>query len=141
MTDPSQNPTGLNFHHVGLLVESISEALVHYTALFGEDRISAPVIVRSQKVRVCFIRIGPGQFLELVEPLADDSAVSGLLKKRIGYYHMAYTVDLLPPTVERMEQLNYKAMEYFESEAFPGQKCIFLVTPEGHLVELIGKVS
>ncbi|MCB9425707.1 MAG: VOC family protein [Flavobacteriales bacterium] len=130
----------LEFHHTGLLVSNIKESLPHYSDIFSLENISDIYTIESQKVKVCFIKNGLNSHLELVEPICEDSMVSGLLKKRIGYYHIGYLTNDVENTITKLEALNYKSMPIFESEAFEGRKCGFLFTPEGHLVEVIEKV-
>jgi len=38
----------LKFHHVGLIVRDIDEAILHYKALFGNDSVSIVYFVKSQ---------------------------------------------------------------------------------------------
>jgi hypothetical protein len=33
--------------------------------------------------------------------------------------------------------MNYKTLDIFDSEAFEGKRCVFLFSPEAHLIELI----
>ncbi len=128
--------TALTFHHTGLLVDNLEEAIGHYTLVFGPKNISAIFDISSQKVRVCFVNVTPGVYLELVEP-GPDAPMASLLRRKAGYYHVAYKVNNIHQTVEELEKINYKTLQYFNSEAFNGRLCIFLFTPEGHLVELI----
>jgi methylmalonyl-CoA epimerase len=127
----------LNFHHVGLLVENLEFSINHYSKLFGEHNISKIYKINSQKVNVCFVKLGDATFIELVEPIGEDSVVSKLLKKRISYYHVGYKVSDILAEVKKLEELNYKAMDLFNSEAFKGKRCIFLFNPDAHLIELI----
>jgi methylmalonyl-CoA/ethylmalonyl-CoA epimerase len=127
----------LKYHHVGLLVESIEESIEHYSALFGKFNVSDIFVIQSQKVKVCFVKNAHDSYIELVQPLGEDSVVAKLLKKRMSYYHLGYKVANIENAVTELEQLNYKPMEYFNSEAFNGKRCIFLFTPETHLIELI----
>jgi catechol 2,3-dioxygenase-like lactoylglutathione lyase family enzyme len=127
----------LEFHHTGLLVESIERSLDHYSQIFGLKNISKIHFIKSQGVKVCFIKNGESCFLELVEPIGEDSKVFKMLKKRISYYHIAYKVKHIEKTIKSLEDLNYKAIEVFNSEAFNNKKCAFLFTPDAHLVELI----
>lgn len=129
----------LTFHHVGLLVENMEESISHYSAVFGKQNISKVIEVNSQHVNVCFVNISNNNFIELVNPLGENSIVSKLLKKKIGYYHMAYKVEDIKFAVKKLEDLNYKAMDFFHSEAFENKLCVFLFSPEGHLIELIEK--
>jgi methylmalonyl-CoA/ethylmalonyl-CoA epimerase len=132
--------TGLNilsFHHVGLLVESIEDSIVQYAALFGSDSISNITTIESQKVKVCFVKISEASFIELVQPTDNESVVYKLLKKRMNYYHMGYKVSGIESAVDKLEKLNYKRLQFFNSEAFEGKRCIFLFTPDAYLIELI----
>jgi len=135
----SANINLLEFHHVGLLVDSLEASVHHYAALFGKENISDVTQIHSQRVNVCFVKIAPERFIEIVEPIGEGSPVYKLLKKRISYYHIGYKVDDIAGTVTKLEGLNYKPMTYFNSEAFGGKKCIFLFSPEAHLIELIEK--
>jgi len=109
----------------------------HYAKLFGMESVSSAIFIKSQKVKVCFIKNGANSFIELVMPTHEDSVVYNLLKRRFSYYHLGYKVKNLLLAVGELEQLNYKALEPFNSEAFEGRKCIFLHTPDSHLIELI----
>ena len=127
----------LNFHHVGLLVENIKSSLLHYTELFGVQNISNVYEITSQKVKICFVKVGDDIYIELVEPIGEESVVYKLLKKRISYYHVGYKVSNILVEVKKLEKLNYKAMDFFNSEAFDGKRCVFLFNPDAHLIELI----
>ncbi|MFH1119577.1 MAG: VOC family protein [Bacteroidota bacterium] len=129
----------LCFHHVGVLVDDIGNAVKHYSDLFGENSISRIIKVESQKVNVCFVRVADESFIELVEPYSEESVVSKLQKKRVTYYHIGYKVESITDAVSELEQMEYRPMEYFFSEAFEGKRCIFLFSPDAHLIELIEK--
>lgn len=127
----------LTFHHIGIAVNSIEEAVENYKNLFGAESISAVYPITSQLVNVCFVNMGNGSFIELVEATSEDSSIHRLRKKGYTYYHMAYLTPHIEQSVEQLIALNYKAMEFFNSEAFAGKRCIFLFSPEAHLIELI----
>ncbi|HRH58747.1 MAG TPA: VOC family protein [Chitinophagales bacterium] len=128
---------GLTFHHVGLLVDNIEDSINHYITLFGEENVSKVFRIESQQVKVCFVKVGVESYIELVEPMHESSVVYKLLKKRVSYYHIGYKVQDIIASINRLEALNYKPMDLFYSEAFDGKRCIFLFTPEAHLIELI----
>jgi len=127
----------LSFHHVGILVESIENSATQYSELFGKANISGITTIASQKVKVCFVKISEASFIELVEPIDQESVVYKLLRKRVNYYHIGYKVADILFAVSKLEQLNYKALDFFNSEAFDGKRCIFLFTPDAYLIELI----
>ena len=127
----------LEYHHTALVVKNMQQAIGDYAVLFGKDKISAIYAVTTQKVNVCFVETGINTYLELVEPATPDAPVISLLKKQHTYYHIGYKVKDIYKTVACLEEQNYKAMAYYNSEAFGGKTCIFLFTPLGHLIELI----
>jgi hypothetical protein len=127
----------LLFHHTGIAVDSIVCSLVHYRKIFGSDKISEIFSIASQKVNVCFIEVAPGVYLELIEAMGDDSSIHRMRKKGISYYHVAYITKTIEETVSKLVELNFKPMEYFNSEAFENKRCIFLFSPEAELIELI----
>lgn len=131
------NEFKLQFHHTGIAVSSIEEAKKSYTLLYPNAEFSAIYTIDSQAVNVCFLQVGPSAYLEFVEPINDTSGIHRLLKKGISYYHTAYLCDRLEEAVTSLETNHYKSLGYFHSEAFNGKRCIFLITPEGHLIELI----
>lgn len=125
------------FHHTGMAVDSIEETLVYYKQLFGEDKISQVFEVSSQGVNVCFVEVAPNCFLELVEAANEESSINRMRRKGVSYYHVAYKVSNIESCVAELENLNFKAMDYFHSEAFDNLRCIFLYTPDAQLIELI----
>lgn len=127
----------LNFHHVGTLVEDMNVAVQNYTNIFGKESASEVIRVASQQVDVCFIKVGNSSYIELVHPYSSESKVFNMLKKRVTYYHIGYKVEDIESAVAKLEAQEFKAMEYFSSEAFEGKRCIFLFSPDAHLFELI----
>lgn len=127
----------LEYHHTGLVVKSIPVSVDHFSQVFGADNISQVFRINSQAVDVAFVKNGPETFLELVQPWDEKSSTYNLLKKRFSYYHVGYKVEDIHQSIAFLESLNYKALEVFKSEAFDGSKCVFLFSPEAHLVELM----
>lgn len=129
----------LTLHHIGIAVNSIDESVEHYQTLFGEGSISKKYYIASEQVNVCFINIGRDTFIELVEATSEDSGIARLRRKGYTYYHMAYLVNNIEESVYGLVSMNYRAMSFFNSEAFGGKRCIFLFSPDSHLIELIEK--
>jgi len=127
----------LKLHHIAVVVENIQESMANYAVLFGKENISEVMTVDTSKVLLCLIKIADEVFLELVQPMGEESSVYNLLKKRTSYYHMAYKVKDIHDTVARLEKLNYKPLNFFKSSVFQGKLCIFIYTPEAHMIELI----
>ncbi len=129
----------LKLNHIGCLVNNIEEATDTYKAMFGEQSIGKKIFISSEKVYICFIKIGDSAYLELIQPTDESSTVWQLKKKGITYYHIGYISDDFSNTIKSLEQLNFKQLSCFKSEAFNQKRCSFLISPEGHLMEVIEK--
>lgn len=127
----------LEFHHTGCAVKSIDESIVHYRELFGPENIEKKILISSQSVYVCFIKIAPDRYLELIEPSNETSSLNRMLKKNINYYHIGYWVNNMEATIAHLESINCKHISTFNSEAFNDRKCAFMCLPDGCLIELI----
>ncbi|OFY98531.1 MAG: hypothetical protein A3K10_01650 [Bacteroidetes bacterium RIFCSPLOWO2_12_FULL_31_6] len=148
----------LTFHHTGIVVDNIDEVAENYKSIFGENSISKKYYVATQGVNVCFISVGSGVYLELVESATDNSLVSKLRRKGQTYYHVGYLTNDIEESFQLLSSLNYMPLElfksieetspsplknepsdFFKSEAFEGKRCVFLLSPDGHLIELVEK--
>jgi hypothetical protein len=125
----------MRFHHMGCVVKSIAAALPAYRAM--SSNIGEPILVASQKVRVCFVELSPGSFLELVEPASADSKVNSLLRESFTYYHAGFLVDDFDEAVRELVSQGATPLDAFHSEAFGGRRCQFFFNAALHLIELI----
>lgn len=125
------------FHHTGLIVKNIEKSKIHYGVMFSPNKFSKTYFISSQNVNVCFMEVGENIFVEFVEPVGDNSVIATVIKKKINYYHIGYKVSSVDKAVETLCDQNFKLLETFHSEAFNGNKCAFLYSPELHLIELI----
>lgn len=127
----------LTLHHVGCLVENISAALETYAGTHTLSEIPTPVTVSSQKVRVCFLPVGNGTFLEFVEPDPTNAFLLKMLRKGTSYYHVGYFCEDLDQAVQSFVTAGAHELTRFQSEAFEGRCCVFLITAQQQMVELI----
>ena len=127
----------LTLHHVGCLVENIPAALAAYPEACFAAGASEPVLVRSQKVRVCFLPSGNGTFIEFVEPEKDNVSLIRMLRRGVTYYHAGYFCRDLEECVRDFLAAGARELTRFASEAFEGRQCVFIVTPQRQMIELI----
>jgi catechol 2,3-dioxygenase-like lactoylglutathione lyase family enzyme len=121
-------------HHVGCAVHRIEESRDAYAAAFGLVRSTRAIDVLSQHVKVSFVELAKGFYLELIAPLDDQAKLGSFL--RVGFYHLCFLVDDLDATRERLQARRYVPLPVFRAEAFDGHRCQFLVSPQQHLVEI-----
>lgn len=127
----------LTLHHVGCLVENMSAALETYAGTFKLTDVAAPVFVSSQKVHVCFLPAGNGTFIEFVQPEPDNTFLQKMLHKGTSYYHVGYVCADLEQSVQSFIAAGAHELTRFQSEAFAGRCCVFLITAQQQIIELI----
>lgn len=124
------------FHHIGLACHAIEAETPHITALGyipEGELIEDPI----QKVRLLFM-VGPGPRLELIEPTAAASPVSGVLKRGQKFYHMAFECAAFDEKLVELTRAGYLQLGTpVPAVAFGMRKIVFLLSPAMALVEVI----
>jgi hypothetical protein len=131
----------IHLHHVGCLVQTVEGALPGYAALGYKVSGEAGVSLASQKVRVCFLSAGSGTLIELVQPAEDNRFLRRMLGKGVNFYHLGFLCSDLGLTLDAMTSQGGRVLIRFESEAFEGRECVFVLTPLGQMMELIQAAS
>jgi len=93
----------LKLHHIGIVVPKIEDSLGELTKFFQFETISVPSLIGTQKVNVCFLKIGE-PFLELIEPAEEDSPVSTFVRNGGGFHHLCFEVKDLHKKIGEMVQ-------------------------------------
>ena len=91
--------TFMKLHHVGIVVNNIQESLGELKRYLNFETVSAIMPVDSQKVNICFMKIGE-PFLELIEPASQDSAISEFARSGGGIHHICYEVKNIESELE-----------------------------------------
>ncbi len=87
--------------HVGVAVEDIDAGLALYGESFGMPLVHRET-VEDQGVEAALLDVGDGH-VELLSPLGPDTAVGKYLAKNgPGLHHVAYAVDDIDATLERL---------------------------------------
>lgn len=124
-------------HHIGCAVRSIEASLKTYRDVFGLTKISRIYSLDDMGINACFVELGNGMFLELIEPRGKNSVINTYLKKGINYYHLGYRVRNVDKVVAELLEKDFKEILSVNSPAFNNRKCVFLYTPELQMVEFI----
>jgi methylmalonyl-CoA/ethylmalonyl-CoA epimerase len=94
----------MKLHHVGIVVSNIQDSLGELEKYFTFESTSIPTLVGSQKVNVCFLKVGQ-PYIELIEPASNDSPVTSFLNKNGGgFHHLCFEVDNIHNIVDEMEK-------------------------------------
>jgi len=81
----------MQLDHIGIAVRSLAESAEAFAALIG----IAPEDIRTREVAAEKVRVAEfeldGMAIELMEPMSDDSPISGFLAKRgQGVHHLCF---------------------------------------------------
>lgn len=127
------------FHHIGVAVPKLQEAIPSYRDLFGYQLTSGPVDDPIQKVSVCFLSRGQGDpVIELVAPMGPGSPVVGTLKKGGGVYHVCYQVPDIRASIKQLINKGcYLISGPDPAMAFNQREIAWLMTGANLLIELL----
>lgn len=95
--------TFMKLHHIGIVVNSIQESLGGLKRYLNFETTSTIMPVGSQKVNICFLKIGE-PFLELIEPSSPDSAISEFAKSGGGIHHLCFEVKDIQSELESLSR-------------------------------------
>lgn len=127
------------FHHVGVAVRDMQQAIPIYKNLFSYDLVSGPFDDPIQNVSVCFLSRGEGDpAIELVAPLGPNSPVDRVLKKGGGTYHICYEVPDIEAAITHLrDQGSFLLSGPVPAVAFEMRPIAWLLTEVDLLVELV----
>lgn len=130
----------MRFHHVGIAVQNINEAIQAYEVL-GYSKTSGVIIDPIQKVQLCFLDKDESPTLELVAAISSESPVTNILAKSGPTpYHNCFEVDDLIESVASLKQWGYRRLSAIvPAIAFGNRKICFLYHKEIGLIELLEK--
>ncbi len=113
--------------HIGIAVKSIQKV---------EPNIKS-IADHVQKVKVAFININ-GADIELVEPLGNDSPVTGILEKGQSFYHLCFSVKNIDEAIVEARRNGFHCIaKPVEAAAFNEKKIAWLFNKNFGLFELI----
>ena len=124
--------------HIAIVVPSIAEARPLYEGALGMPG-GEPEYVADQKVNVLVVRAGRTR-IELVEPAADDSPVTGFLAKRGGgLHHLAYRVDDVQVAIDALKERGMRMIDEAPRPGAHGTRIAFVhpKSTSGVLTELV----
>ena len=128
----------MELDHVGIAVPSLTEAQLQWEPLVG-GRATAPELIESQRVRVCFVEVGP-LHLEFLEPTEAQSPVGRFLADRGGgLHHVAFRVPDVDAMLRALAGQGYRLVDRVARPGARGRRVGF-VHPKstgGALVEFV----
>ena len=131
----------LSLHHYGFLTIDTAAWLAENELVFGKPyKVFDTIKISSQKVNITFVQQSATSTLtELVEPSQDNSALQKMMGKGITIYHTGYLAAAggFDNTLACFVEKGAHALPAFHSEAFGGKRCVFVITRNMGMIEII----
>jgi methylmalonyl-CoA epimerase len=137
--------------HIGFVVENIIKVKELF-GIIGLDTGTEAVVNPLQKVSASFVNVGERDniYIELLEPVSDDSPISNFLQKRGGgLHHLCFEVDDIEKTTQELNAKGFRMVvppedcaaydENLKRECQDSTKIAFFIISKGVLIELIEK--
>jgi methylmalonyl-CoA/ethylmalonyl-CoA epimerase len=128
----------LNVHHTALAVRDLDAAIARFSALYNVSPLYRERI-ESQGVEEAMIPVG-GSFVQLLQPLSDDSPVGRFIDKRgEGLHHVAFQVADIEAALAHLDEQGAELVDA-EPRIGGGGHRIAFVHPRsfgGALIELV----
>jgi methylmalonyl-CoA/ethylmalonyl-CoA epimerase len=128
----------LNLDHVGIAVSDLDAALAGYRDRYGVEPLYREV-VEAQGVEEAMIPVG-GSFVQLLQPLGDDTPVGRFLEKRgEGLHHVAFMVASIETALEHMREQGARLIDENPRPGGRGARIAFVHPSDlgGTLIELV----
>jgi methylmalonyl-CoA/ethylmalonyl-CoA epimerase len=111
--------------HIGIAVEDIDAGIELYEKSF-EMELGLRETVEEQGVEAALLNVGEGH-VELLAPLGPDTPVGKYLNKRgAGLHHVAYAVDDIDTTLERLAATGVELIDAKARVGIGGSRVAFL---------------
>jgi methylmalonyl-CoA/ethylmalonyl-CoA epimerase len=128
----------LNIHHTALAVHDLDAAIARFGGQYGVAPLYRET-VESQGVEEAMLPVG-GSFVQLLQPLSDDSPVGRFLEKRgEGLHHIAFQVADIEAALAHLKERGAELVDAEPRIGGGGHRVAF-VHPRalgGTLVELV----
>ena len=127
----------LRVHHIGYLVKKIESAIRAFQNL-GYETVQDTIYDEIRKVNICFLE-KDGYCIELVSPAAEDSVVSGLLKKfKNSPYHICYETTDIETAAGELAANGFIAIDSpTPAPALENRRVVFLTNAAIGMIELL----
>ena len=119
------NKSKMKIHHIGIIVNNIQDSLGEFSKFINFDETTIPTLVGSQKVNVCFMKIGELR-IEFIEPIGNESPVKRALEEGGGFNHICFEVDDLSETINDIVKKGGRLI-VSPVEGFEGKKIAFVL--------------
>jgi hypothetical protein len=124
-------------HHIGIIVNSIDDAVHQYSLFHPQATCSEKYYVKSQGVTVLFFHAAADIVFEFIEETDPTSSISTFKKRGYHFYHLGYKTSNYEQSLVALEEAGYKIFDEIISEAYQNKRVRFVLSPESHWLEII----
>jgi len=114
----------MKIHHIGIVVKKIEDSLGEFLKFIDFDETTIPTLIGTQKVNVCFMKLGELR-IEIIEPVGDDSPVKKFLEKGGGFHHICFEVENISDAIDEIVKKGGRLI-VSPIEGFEGRKIAFV---------------
>ena len=128
----------LNLDHVGIAVRNLDHALDIYRERYRVEPLYRET-VESQGVEEAMIPVG-GSFVQLLQPLAEDTPVGRFLESRgEGLHHVAFVVSSIDAALDHLREEGARLVDETARPGGRGTRIAFVHPADlaGTLIELV----
>jgi len=130
----------MKMHHIGILTKDIRSGIRHHEALFNIRPTTEIVEDPIQKVSLVLLsgQSMAGTYLELIQPLTDDSPVSNIVKRGMPLYHLCFEVEDIEEALEKTRISGSIIISGpTPAKLFNGRRIAFVYGPDHYVVEFL----
>jgi len=129
--------------HIGIAVNSLDDAIKVYRDVLGLELVEVEE-VPEEKVKVAMFKAGDS-YIELLEPLSEDSAIAKYLQKRgEGIHHIAIGVEDVEKLTGELKERGVRVIYDKPKVVSGGTRKINFIHPKathGVLLEIVERLK
>ncbi|WP_066399289.1 VOC family protein [Neobacillus mesonae] len=144
----------IGFIHSGITVKNLESALDFYVNTLGFELLSTQVansdyifdiveIPGLKEIKIAFVQIPGGQVIELLEYVGIDTYSGSARSCDYGTGHICLMVENLEVMFNELQakgvQFKSKKVANINAGANKGSKAIYMLDPDGYIIELMEK--
>ena len=128
----------MEIDHIGIVVKSLEEGILHWKEVFGYEQYTKTVENKKQKVRVVFLEKKNSITIKLVEPVNAESPIYRFALKGGGLHHLCFKCENLDDCIVDLKNKGLRLLSPPEAgEAFENEKIVFFYGKHGLNIEII----
>ncbi|MDY4562835.1 MAG: VOC family protein [Candidatus Cryptobacteroides sp.] len=123
----------MRIHHIGIACKNIKKAIKAYSSMYNVINVSEILHDELQNADLCILKTDTGLDVEFIS----GEKVANLIKSRVTYYHLCYSVENIEDAIIHFEENGCIVVsDPKPAILFGGKRVAFLMTPTG-LIELV----